>query len=116
MPREQQPTLTRQVGLRWTGVHDVHPEFIDQIGVGLGAPAGVPAVPDSIVMTLGRVQQPFLVGGPEDIARQAEAIESIDIVTVGRFLMSRERAEELRNVLTTAINQYDAARVSGAES
>lgn len=95
------------LGLEWTGVHDVQPEFIDQIGVGLGSAASARQVPDSVVITFGRVQQPLVVGSSEQVAARVRQITTVPVKAVGRFIMSRERAVELRQILDMALKQYD---------
>ena len=98
---------TRTVAVEWTGVGDVPLRFVNQIAAQLGTPAGPDAVPDSVILLFGLADQPLLIGEPEDVQRQADAIRSIEVRTQARLVMSRERAAELRLALDRLIAAYD---------
>lgn len=104
----------RDVELTWGNVQDLPLNFVNQIVAQLGAPAGPEQVPDGIIVILGHAAPPVIVGSEEAIQRQVDALSSVQVQPLGRFVMSRERAEELLQVLAQSVAQYDEI-VAGAK-
>ena len=107
--------MLRQVAARWVALRETPVQFIDAAITRLGNPASNRGIPDSIELILGRSEQPLIVGTPEQAAEQMSRVTAIDVLIAGRFVMSRERAEELRDVLNTAMQQYDDRATKAGE-
>ncbi len=99
--------FVRQMSTRWERFRETPSQFVDMVATRVGNPAGPRHVPDSIEVVLGRAQYPLLVGTREEQLRAAAETTFVEVDTVGRFILSRERAEELRDVLGITIQQYD---------
>lgn len=103
----------RRVEVEWGNVADVGPTFVNQVIATLGVPAGEASVPDSINLIFGHAAAPLFTGTPEQIHAKVDALQSVLVRPVARLVMSRERAEELLQVLAQTVSQYDAAVQSG---
>lgn len=99
----------REIAAEWEDLRTLDLVFVNQILATLGLEAGNPSVPDSITLTFGQAMQPILLGSPEVVARKIAELHSIPVKPVARVAMSRERAEELMQVLAKTLAQYDAA-------
>lgn len=100
----------RAVEAEWVGVDDFTLQYINQIVAQLGVVAGDPAVPDSIHLMFGTAAQPVFVGSPERVAALAAQLQVLPIKPVVRLVMSRERAEELLQILVQTLAQYDLVK------
>ena len=85
-------------------------QYVNQMVSQLGVPAGDPAVPDSIHLVFGVVTQPVIVGTPEQVMEKVAQIRVVPIKPVVRLVLSRERAEELLQVLAQTTSQYDMVK------
>lgn len=103
----EQPVPDRLVGVRWDGLDALPVEFVNMFAVQLGPPAGESGVPDGIYMLLGAAPPPLLVGSTEEINAQVAAIDAVSVRPAGRYVMSREHAENLRNFIDSQIRVYD---------
>jgi len=103
MPVEQMP-----VTVNWSAAESVPPAFVNQFLTQLGLQAGVTGVPDGIILYVGRLDPP-LIPGDGALVRQrfVEAGSTLNVAPAGTFVLTRERAVELVEVLQTAIGQYD---------
>lgn len=97
----------REIALDWGSVDNLPLQFVNQMVAQLGAPAGPQAVPDGISLIFGCASPPILVGSPEAVARKVDELQSVRVQPLGRFIMSRDRAEELLQVLARSLAQYD---------
>lgn len=99
--------VMREIDLDWGQVDQLPLQFVNQMIASLGAAAGPAAIPDGIVLILGCASQPVIVGSPESVQRQVDALTTVPVQPLGRYVMSRERAEELLQVLAKTVAQYD---------
>ncbi len=96
----------------WVDVDKTPVQFVNQMIGTLGTPAGPSQIPDSILLLLGYAELPIFLGEPEDIRRRQREVTSVPATTLGKFVMSRERAEELLTVLQTTLKNYDEVRAA----
>jgi hypothetical protein len=60
-----------------------------------------------VVLSLGQVTGPPLVGTPEEIRRQAEDLTHVEIGTIARVGLTRQRLVEMIAVLQAALEDHD---------
>lgn len=63
---------------------------------------------NEMLLILGYVAPPAILGDPEERKRQAEQISFVPVNAVGRFAMNRRRLEELRDALDQTLKNHDA--------
>jgi hypothetical protein len=80
------------------------PRWVNVAESGLGVPAGPSAAPDSITLTLGYVDLPLTMGRT---GASEEDPLMLGVEVVGRFLLSRDRAVEIADVLRQSVTKYD---------
>lgn len=86
-------------------------QYVTQVGPGAG-PMGVP---DGIYLTLGTASPPIFVGDPERVREQLESHGNrVRVSAIVRVVLTRQRAEELAEMLTIAARQFDVALEAGA--
>ena len=89
------------------------PQYVNQIATQVGPAAGPNGVPDGIYITVGVATLPIIVGSPEEVSLELSALNPLRVEVVGRYVVSRERAAEFRDLLDTAIKQYDTTAEAG---
>jgi hypothetical protein len=112
-PIDTGPDAGRAIEVEWPETVDLPPVFVNQMVASLGASAGPNAVPDSIELLFGMASSPLFVGSDAVVAERLASLTSVPVVPHARLVMSRERAEELLNVLATTLARYDEV-VQGA--
>jgi hypothetical protein len=89
--------------LRWVGAEELPilliNQFIGQVGQH-----------NELVITLGQVSMPALLGSPEQQAEQARQIPQASVRALGRFALTREGLDELIRVLDLTRINYDKAQ------
>lgn len=65
---------------------------------------------DDIILTLGQLQPPVLLGELEDRIAQAQQLGYIPINAVARFGLSRKSLGQLADALQEHIQKYDSTR------
>lgn len=94
----------------WSQAEALPLVFVNTFASMLGGPGGSAQVPDGILLHVGYTTPPLILGGPEEAGRAIEALNGkIPVTAVGRYLITRDRAEELIGILHTAMQQIDAA-------
>lgn len=63
---------------------------------------------DAIILTVGQLQGPILLGELEDQIAQARQLSYIPVTVVARLGMTRERVQELSDTLQEHIRKFDA--------
>jgi hypothetical protein len=76
-------------------------QFVSQV-TGTGAP-------DEIIITIGHVSPPVIIGSAEEQRQLAAAIQSLKIRPLLRVSLTRQRLGELADVIAAAAKQYDEA-------
>ena len=71
---------------------------------------GGPDGPDGILLTLGYVAPPVVLGSAEETTVLINALGSVPVHAYGRYTLQPGRAREVVNLLGTALAQYDQAR------
>src|SRR3954453_1270429 len=99
MPDEAEPLV---LPLAWVGL-DEQPilyanQFLGQANAG------------EITLTIGQAAPPALLGSPEQQREQAEAISYVPVRPLVRVNVSRDRLEELIQVLTETLQNADARK------
>ena len=91
------------VPLTWVGTEEIPVVFVNQM---LGQ------VDDraEVILSLGQMTPPALVGTPEEQAAQAHRLAYVPVKPVARFTMSRTRVVELIGVLQQLLQLQSAAR------
>jgi hypothetical protein len=89
----------------WVGVEDAQILFVNQF---LGQ-----IEQQEIVLTLGQITPPVLLGSPEQLTQQVERLSFVPVRTVARFGMTRARLEELIGVLQTTARNFDERNRDG---
>jgi hypothetical protein len=64
---------------------------------------------DEVILTLGQLVQPILIGDQEERLAQARELSHVSVKIIGRFSMTRERAGDFLNALRDHLAKYDAA-------
>jgi hypothetical protein len=105
-----------QVQLDWSAAADVDAKIATQFLVQIGVPAG--GRPDGIHLIVGHANPPVIVGDDEKTRQaQVERLEGkLPVIVHGRYVISRARLEELRNVLDDLAEKYDALDATGEQS
>jgi hypothetical protein len=70
---------------------------------------------EGVLLSVGQVDHPLLIGSPEDQAEQARAMETIHVRTLARLLLHPDRAVELHRALGEVLERR-ATRFEGADS
>ncbi|MEU9710763.1 hypothetical protein AB0E21_19410 [Streptomyces sp. NPDC047967] len=105
---EKQPDTTLSLGLSWrNGEQAARPANQFIVSVGLPTSQGRP---DEIYLTFGQVEPPVLTGTPEQMEDQLRKLGSLHVETLGRYVVSRDRLQELIEVLQRTAELYDSAR------
>ncbi|MFG3051863.1 hypothetical protein ACGFZP_13060 [Kitasatospora sp. NPDC048239] len=82
----------------------------NQFAVALGVP-NASGRPDSIYLTMGILEPPLLFGSDEEIVeRLAESGHKLPVKPLGRFVLTRDRIQELIKILESAAEIYDEAQ------
>ena len=62
---------------------------------------------DGAFLTIGQVDPPLLLGTPEEQLEQAQGVPYLPIKVLGRFNLTREKASELAEIITTNLAAFD---------
>ncbi|MFF4813096.1 hypothetical protein ACFY2K_00785 [Kitasatospora sp. NPDC001309] len=74
------------------------------VSVGLPDTSGQP---DSVYLTIGQVEPPVLNGTPAQMEQRLREMGSLRVETLGRYVLSRARLQELIDVLQGAAEIFD---------
>jgi hypothetical protein len=101
--------LTKAIEVRWPT--DLPPVMaVNQFAVQLTpAPSGEP---EAALLMFGLASPPVITGTPEAVEKALEELTDIVLQPVGRIYLTRERMQELLQVLSQAAQQWDAARAA----
>ncbi|WP_395659142.1 hypothetical protein [Nocardioides sp.] len=95
-----------QVGVIWPDVEDVPVlaanQFVTQLDAGS---AGV----EQIVLILGNVTPPLVLGPPEEVQAMLAAVGAVSVKALGRYALTRGRLEELIELLLQARQNWDSS-------
>lgn len=69
--------------------------------------------PSEFLLNVGQAVPPPLLGPPEEQRRQASQISFVPVRTIARLSLTRERVEELINVLQGVLSRIDADEGDG---
>lgn len=94
-----------QIGIVWPDVSEAPVHRVNQFVSQLEA--GGPDGADGILLTLGYVPPPVVIGTPEEVGAMYGALGALSAHAYGRFSMSRQRVVELIQILQTTVGQYD---------
>jgi hypothetical protein len=97
-PRKQPGRV--DIPIVWVGVEDTEILFANQFLVQFNQ--------QEILLTIGQLTPPVILGPVEQQVQQAERLSYIPVKTVGRFGLTRDRLEELIGVLQTTARNFDA--------
>lgn len=101
---------SKQVGLRWqksSGPVLACNQFMASLSVPADAGRGMPT---GVLMTLGYLAPPSLLGSEEEQIAQANQIDVLEIEPLGRFSIPLEHVVELRDALNQILDRVDRAR------
>ncbi|MBG0815579.1 hypothetical protein [Planomonospora sp. ID82291] len=106
---QENPTVSElAVTAGWSAANGVPIQHVNQF-VGQPGPPTLNRTPDDVFLLFGSVPPPFVPGDPEGRRRAVEALKDGLPVTVhARFHLSRERLEELIDVLQQTAANHDA--------
>lgn len=76
---------------------------------------GADGAPEEMLVTLGHVTGPILLGTAQDQAEQMSRAGTLTIRASGRITLSRARAEQLAKALLQATEAWDAALSSRSQ-
>lgn len=111
---EEQPDTSYALELGWRiGDHAARPANQFVVSVGLPTSQGKP---DEIYLTIGQAEPPFVTGTPAQMEQQLRALGSLPVETLGRYVFSRDRLQELINVLQRTAEIFDRARGAGDDT
>jgi len=63
---------------------------------------------DAILLTVGQVQFPILLGGIEDQIAQAQQLSYLPITVIARLALTRAKIQELSDALQEHIRKFDS--------
>jgi len=95
-----------QLPIIWTGLNDSPTVFANQMLLQLDAAAD--GAPDSVLLMFGHASQPPLLGTPEEVRRQAEALDHVDCKVVARIALGPKRVREFATVMLHVADQLEA--------
>jgi hypothetical protein len=101
-PNEQMVNIS----VRWPGGTLPPPVPANQFALQFSP--GPDGAPDGVVLSIGYVIIPLTSGTPEEQRKQVQELEGVDITLVGRFLLTRDRAGELSQALSKAVDTWDS--------
>lgn len=67
---------------------------------------------DELIVTVGQLQPPILLGQPHERMEQARRLSFVPINAVARYAFTRQRFGELIAVLSEHLQKFDAERES----
>lgn len=80
---------------------------IFSVSLGLNSQGGAP---DSLTLVVGQGQVPYEGGpGSEAIGNTSDGSVDINVTLAGKFILSRDRAEELATTVLSAVHAFDLA-------
>ncbi|MGW5974905.1 hypothetical protein [Streptomyces sp. NPDC055186] len=104
---EEQPEDTFAIGLSWrNGDQPARPANQFVASVGLPTAEGKP---DQVYITFGQVEPPVLSGTQAAMQQQLRQLGSLPVETLGRYVVSRSRLQELIDVLQRTAENFDKA-------
>ncbi|WP_440070982.1 hypothetical protein [Streptosporangium sp. OZ121] len=108
MKERESPDLSElSVVVDWSTADGVPIEHVNQF-IGQPGPPTLSRMPDGVFLLLGSIPPPVIPNDPEGQRRAIEGLKNGLKVTVhGRFHLSRERLEELIDVLQQTAANYD---------
>ncbi|MFJ2732261.1 hypothetical protein [Streptomyces sp. NPDC087317] len=104
---EEQPEGTFAMGLSWRNV-DEPARPANQFVVSVGLPTAE-GKPDQVYITFGQVEPPVLTGTPAEMEQRLRELGSLPVETLGRYVVSRSRLQELIDVLQRTAGIFDKA-------
>ncbi|MER6732569.1 hypothetical protein [Streptomyces puniciscabiei] len=108
---ESAPEESFQLRFEWRNT-DVPSRPANQFIVSMGLPNAAGQA-DAIHLTLGQADPPVVSGSPEEMVQQLRGLGTLHVETLGRYVLTRARLDELIQVLQHAAIQYDSLRQSG---
>ncbi|MFC8419275.1 hypothetical protein ACUJ8N_01635 [Streptomyces sp. ESR1.13] len=100
-----------EVRLKWRNT-DVPSRPANQFIVSMSLP-NLAGQADAIHLTLGQADPPVISGSPEQMEQDLLELGTLPVETLGRYVLTRARLEELIQVLQQAADKYDNMRRSG---
>jgi hypothetical protein len=110
----QQDAEVVAVPVRWN-LESVPTLFANQFVATLGPPTAG-GVPDGIYLVLGAVAPPIIIGDTPEARKayvQAAMRDGLTVEVHGRYVLSRERLDEVITALETIRDKYDEAASAG---
>ncbi|MFC8859780.1 hypothetical protein [[Kitasatospora] papulosa] len=104
---EFQPDESIALGLTWQDT-DQAARPANTFASALGLPAE-DGRPDAVYLSIGHAEPPFLSGTPAEMEEQLRNMGSLPVKTLGRYVLSRARLQELVGVLQQAMEKFDAS-------
>lgn len=80
-------------------------QFLMQIAVNAGQ-----GDPSDVVLTVGYVPPPLLIGTPEEQQATLAALDHLNVRTVGRFSIPAGKAAELAEIIQDLLRRIEAGR------
>ncbi|MGW9022882.1 hypothetical protein ACWGQ5_01325 [Streptomyces sp. NPDC055722] len=105
---EEQPEGTFAMGLSWRNVDQQPARPANQFVVSVGLPTAE-GKPDQVYITFGQVEPPVLSGTPAAMEQELRELGSLPVETLGRYVVSRSRLQELIDVLQRTAEIFDKA-------
>jgi hypothetical protein len=106
---EQQP-VQREIALDWRGAEQLPLYYANHLASQLDPTQGV------FFITFGSATAPLLLGSPERVRAQAEAIETVPIQPIARIAVTREKLPDFIRALEENLARYDEAARMLAEA
>jgi hypothetical protein len=106
---EQQEGTLRSLNANWSAVNAVEASFANAFISQIGASAAS-GRPDGIYLAAGHIAPPTFLGTPEEMQKHLDDLgNELQVRVHAHVVMSRDRAQELANLLIENIAKYDAA-------
>ena len=88
------------VPVEWVGVHEASMEPANQFAMSPNPLSG------EVILVIGHLAPPLLIGSPEERREQAQAIETVKIRALARYSMTRKVAQQLRDVFVDFFEEH----------
>lgn len=96
------------IELDWSAARDTPAQVASQFLVQMAMPAQ--GKPDGVFLIVGHANPPVIIGSESMKAEQRDSYNGrLPVDVLGRYYLSRARLEELRDVLSQLIKNYDEA-------
>lgn len=112
MTEEPQRLTARAFTIDWRGAETVAIQTANQFLVQID---GVGEKPDQVILAVGQVTPPPVIGTPEQKHAQLEHVTSVNVITLARYSLTPARVGELIALLQQVQHAFETGAVPAGE-